>query len=1030
MSISLYKSNYLEQLLAQLISKIREDQSSPLAPCYIVVPSPAMRWYLQLGIVDQRGIAAGMQWIYLDEIPKIFFEKSTAPQHLQLSLKVEKWLCKHHSCSAKQRVTLADTVAHLFVRYAFFGEKMTQNWCKKGVDWQQNLWVDLYKDCDTVRQKWLRPPLRENKGSLHLFGVSFLGACQLQGLLELAKTMPTTLYQLAPTPHYWGDVISDRESEWLQEKSEKQNSSLPSRMQLEDSLLDRMRLLANCGAVGREMANLIEDLDIDVQDCFTTPLPTSLLQAIQRDLLDVRNPALQEIEYLPEEDQSVQVHVCSTPFREVESLYDTILYWIDKEGLSPSDIVVMAPDIAEYAPYIKMVMAGSESSVPIKMLDLPLVHESEATHTFVLLLSFATSRWKAKDFIELLAMKPFRSAIGIEREEMLILIEWIKEYHIRWGFDGVHREQTLQCSLEQPLWSTWEFGCQWLIDDLLQESQLGFDPDLVGRFVEVLYRIKEDLAPLVDEQMHSVKGWADYLHDLLDTYVVADSDVGIEKMHLIINRFYVELLSEDDHFCFESIHPRLVKMIEGESTGWREWVASGIRCCSLLPMRAVPAKAICLLGLSDDCFPRKEQVGSHDRLKFFSEKEYDPDRNDFDRFLFLESILSAREKLYLSYAENKNAVETSGASLLIRELLHYCDSGYKIGLSPPSKACVVQHPVSSFASEYFSKHSPVPCYQIHRYKGAVTRLQEPKPPRDFLQNWLTFSAIKGHTPEKTTYQIQDLLRLARHPIRFFLSSSLGLYYKDDPMPDDRDRFALSHLEQAIVARHDAAEGGKGKFVDQVQKRGHLPSGIFGAVARQRLDKEISRLSLLAKEKTFFSVELRIDCTEPLCTEKGWILPALQLREKGDPLLVVGVITEITEDGIVDVSKAKGAFFKLWPLLLIQSCLAEKYPEIFSKKAKQFPLDQAEKSLFQYLLYADLARSHPSPLQPEWIEEIAKGSSDRLFRIYQANKNRIKDPYMDRAFSTTPPPFVQIVQDWHEGVHSLFSLQEQDCHALI
>src|SRR5690606_1374019 len=105
------------------------------------------------------------------------------------------------------------------------------------------------------------------------------------------------------------------------------------------------------------------------------------------------------------------------------------------------------------------------------------------------------------------------------------------------------------------------------------------------------------------------------------------------------------------------------------------FISNGITFCSLIPMRSIPFKIIGLLGMNHDNFPRKEN-----RLSFnlITEKHQLGDRNikDNDKHLFLETILSAKEYLFISYIGKSVANNTTlPASILVEELIDYIQSG-------------------------------------------------------------------------------------------------------------------------------------------------------------------------------------------------------------------------------------------------------------------------------------------------------------------------------------------------------------------
>ena len=130
---------------------------------------------------------------------------------------------------------------------------------------------------------------------------------------------------------------------------------------------------------------------------------------------------------------------------------------------------------------------------------------------------------------------------------------------------------------------------------------------------------------------------------------------------------------------------------------YREPHLQAIRFCSLLPMRALPAKVIVLLGMEEGAFPRKDQTHSLNSMAKEADTDYSPSQTDFDRYLFLEIMLSVRKYLLISYVGySKTDSKEKPSSLLITELINYLDSGFTVEGKKPSERCVIKHPFREY----------------------------------------------------------------------------------------------------------------------------------------------------------------------------------------------------------------------------------------------------------------------------------------------------------------------------------------------
>lgn len=67
-----------------------------------------------------------------------------------------------------------------------------------------------------------------------------------------------------------------------------------------------------------------------------------------------------------------------------------------------------------------------------------------------------------------------------------------------------------------------------------------------------------------------------------------------------------------------------------------------------MPMRSIPFKVVCLLGMNDGVYPRQLAPLGFD-LMSQKPRRGDRSRRDDDRYLFLEALISAQQTLYISY---------------------------------------------------------------------------------------------------------------------------------------------------------------------------------------------------------------------------------------------------------------------------------------------------------------------------------------------------------------------------------------------
>ena len=96
----------------------------------------------------------------------------------------------------------------------------------------------------------------------------------------------------------------------------------------------------------------------------------------------------------------------------------------------------------------------------------------------------------------------------------------------------------------------------------------------------------------------------------------------------------------------------------------------------MLPMRSIPFKVVCLIGMHDAAFPRASLSGGMDLMSKRRELG-DRSRRDDDKYIFLETLLAAKERLYISYAgQSPETLKASPPSVLVSSLIDALNSSF------------------------------------------------------------------------------------------------------------------------------------------------------------------------------------------------------------------------------------------------------------------------------------------------------------------------------------------------------------------
>ncbi|MCB1111577.1 MAG: exodeoxyribonuclease V subunit gamma [Chlamydiia bacterium] len=1043
-------SNRVEVLYETLKQQLFRSGTHPFARRYVIVPSPAMKQWLTQRLADDLGIAAGIEIDHLEsglgKLMKLTTpENFKVPNSLELSFAIEAALrdavterehidettyalweplfnyLKIYDASptltrkGETRLTaLAGQIAHYFMQYGKYGRKMVAEWHQRDSrHWQEHLWKQIFKtdgwhSAYELLDNMVTPQLQH--AEIHLFAISYLSQLQHDLLRHLSQHFTVDTYLLSPCQMFWSDVRSDREARRLQghwkHASEQQQETL------EELLRDRNPLLANFGRLGREMAEQIEKSNAVSTECYIAPPgiakhpqyhdllfdhhddseePLTLIQVVQADMLFQRTPNPHD--RIDINDNTIQVHISSSKLREVENLYDALVKIIDSDNIAPHDIIVMAPNIMDYEPYIKSVFGKEESVLRFQIMDLKIPSQSIFIQSFLHLLSLPKGRWNAADLLQLLDYAPFRRKHNISSEEVQTIREWTQESGIRWGYDADDRNARLKRAhfrsgmADNSNAGTWKFGFSRLLNSIAaddEETLSNVDTsqcDTLGKFIHLISSLRADLDLFNNGTKGQIGEWATYLLTVIDSYLqhdptdqqeARDRKLLIDHITRIRNAGHA---ARNQRFPFGTVEKHLTESLNREESCYHENLLSGVRFCSMLPMRALPAQVVALMGMQEGAYPKRDLNSSLNMLLKHPESDYCPSQTDYDRYLFLETLLSARRYFLISYpGQSSQANQQIPPSLLVSELLSYIDHAY----TASSESCVYQHPHHSFDAHYFSQDSNIPSFSLQRYSAATSYYAPNKRPQ---HRFIDTFAIKTSQQEiENIIDIKNLIAIAKNPLKVFFNKTLGLYIDQADAHEIKteENFALSPLESGML-RKAAITKDFDTLLTMAEKQGILPLGLFKKVAIEKLKQDFDQIKAAIKEYNIVPEQLatiHLSAHHEAIEQKDdntWYVPALQLPNA----IITGTISHISSQGLLSyIKNENGDIFKAWPEHLVINSIASRYqipigtPLLPLKsdnkyEARQFDGD-SDAALASYIDYYHTAKNNPSPLIPEWI----------------------------------------------------------------
>ncbi len=280
----------------------------------------------------------------------------------------------------------------------------------------------------------------------------------------------------------------------------------------------------------------------------------------------------------------------------------------------------------------------------------------------------------------------------------------------------------------------------------------------------------------------------------------------------------------------------LEKYLEREGFGLG-FMTGGVTFCSMLPMRSIPFKVICLIGMDGNSYPRQAKAPDFDLIAKHPRPGDRSARND-DRYLFLEAIISAREKLYISYT-GQSCQDNSmmPPSVLVSELMDYINRAFTFPQSDGHDSLVIKHRLQPFSPAYFKGDRTLFSYAEGRLQEARGVLKEKTAPPLLISG-----ALSPPEEELRSINLTQLCRFFGNPARFFLDKRLGIHVEEkSALLEETEPFELAglekySLEQGLLESRMAGRELTGLF-PSLKASGKLPHGVpgecaFGAASRK------------------------------------------------------------------------------------------------------------------------------------------------------------------------------------------------------
>lgn len=803
---------------------------------------------------------------------------------------------------------LARRITDTFDQYLMFRPEMILKW-DRGHErhWQAVLWRKLMQGethphraslvrtfLSAVNDRTIAPADLPER--VTVFGISALPPYHMTILSALSNLIPVHLFVMNPCREFWGDIVSGREQNHTSRG--RTHQGVPA----EDLHLERGNsLLASMGTLGRDFFDLLEGSDAQIDEAFvdplaetsdTDPLPAdrnseclpgadaprahgaapgqadagNLLLTLQSHILNlIDGETIDPKPPMDPQDTSIQIHSCHSPMREVEVLRDRVLHMFAADrGLQPQDILIMTPDIDTYAPLIEAVFGGpgdETGRMPFSIADQGLTQASDIIDPFFDLLVLPRHRYSAPHVLNILESEAVRRKFGLVDLDMDLIRQWVEETAIRWGIDEQDRENQGFPGFPENSWSA---GIKRLLLGYAMPAQEGTlyagilpydaveggDTLVLGRFVAFIDRLFAHTAGL--DMPRPPQGWTGVLNTLLETLFDPDDTMQAEAQSLRETFHHLREMSAVDGRPYEGKITlngvtAYIRQHLQQGTTDQGFMTAGMTFCRLLPMRSVPRKVICLLGMNSRDYPR-ETVRIGFDVMAQKPRPGDRSRRNDDRYLFLETLLSARQTLYISYV-GQSIQDNSliPPSVLVSELLDYVEGAFRapegeITAIRPRDRMVTVHRLQPFHPDYFRDNKTLFSYSQDLCEAARHLVAPSKPDAPFIT--IGLSPPEAEFKEIT---VNDLCAFFAHPAKYLLRKRLHIQLKEETaLPEVGEPFELSGLENYHMAQDLLAKRLSGHDLHPLfavrKAAGRLPHGEVGRHTYETLCRQIEAFS--------------------------------------------------------------------------------------------------------------------------------------------------------------------------------------------
>ncbi|PPI88452.1 exodeoxyribonuclease V subunit gamma [Candidatus Pantoea edessiphila] len=834
-------------------------------------------------------------------------------------------------------------ISSIFEKYLIYRPNWLNIWeCSKFVSklgdeqlWQSAIWRDLISNYTKKSKRSLYQSdnfyslcikkIKNTKNTLQflpqrlfIFDVSAFSPYHMQILNTISDFIDIHCFFKNPCCNYWGDIQNYK---FLSKKSKNKQYFINKKDQnYFDDISEYLKetyeqhinnpLLVSWGKIGCDSLCFLTQLEPNNHiDAFVNIKKNNLLNYIQDDILNLKNNSIIGLNYnelrcnnkkqcIDTSDQSISINVCHNIAREIEALQDYLLKLINYDSsLKIDDIIVMASDIDVYIPFIKAIFSNTsvDRYLPFTILDRRAINEHPIIIVFLRLLSL-DNNYVFEDIMAMLDIKSLSHHFSIDENQLILLQNLINNVNTYEKLNELKRISMhkydknyhillneIKVNLLKYINKNKNYSQKFLPHNITTKKLLEI---LLSNLTNLIFQLNKLNITL--SKCYFLKDWLFIGKQLINNFFSITYES--ESILLLLENNWERLIQSGIKIISKKISIKLLREIlytnlSNQLLG-KDFLKGKINFCNLMPTRSLPFKVICLLGMNNDKYPRRSNTIE------FNLMYKQPNKGDFnnieeDRYLFLETIISAKNTLYISYIgwSMQDSTELYPSNL-ITELLEYIEQNFYLkgdenieidkNNKNIQKHLMIYHTRAPFAPNNFKYNSKT---QSFAYEWLPSARGTGIPQSSFIK------AID--VPKIRILNIKELLYFWRHPIRAWFNKRLGVhfYIKEHVLSKNKSYLCnnlkyyeiKSQLLNALVENNINA-------IQQLyihnKTVGNLPPGVF------------SELFWQSQQETMQQIVSKISCSDIKKSRN------LEINLKINNLTLIGSLNQIQEYGLL------------------------------------------------------------------------------------------------------------------------------------